>query len=143
MLIHTQISLILGDFVKINPKIKVLVDEVVEVVKWFINHSYALGVFNEEQQLMNKKVLALVIPIVTRWTAYFLSMDRLLDVWKPLQITSIRHDADLISSVGNKPKAKKKAQTVLARVRDDSWWKQLVRYVYHFYFYIINILIVN
>lgn len=108
---------------------KVLMDEVVEVVKWFINHSYALGVFNEEQQSMTGKNLALITPVITRWTAYFLSMDRLVTVWKPLQITSIKHKTALLESVGHKPKAKKKAQQVLSHVHNDTWWAKVVWYI--------------
>lgn len=119
----------LDDFVKKNPNIKVIIDEVVEVVKWFLNHSYALGVFNDEQRIMNKKVLALIVPIVTCWTAYFLSMERLLDVWKPLQITAIKHEAELIDSVGHKPKTKEKAKQIMCCVRNDSWWTQILRCV--------------
>lgn len=115
----------LGDFVKENPEIKVLIDEVVEVIKWFLNHSYALGVFNVEQSTMTAKVLALIVLVVTRWTAYFLSMERLLEVSRPLQITAIRHEADLISSVGQKPKLKEKAKKILDRVRNDSWWQKI------------------
>ena len=129
MLTINKVSLMLGDFVKRNPSIKILIDEVVDVVKWFNNHSYALGVLNEEQQIMNKKTLALIVPVVTRWTAYYLSMDRLLAIWKPLQITAIRHESSLLESVGQKPQAKAKAKQVIDRIRDDTWWRRLTRSV--------------
>jgi hypothetical protein len=45
-------------------------DECSEVAKWFNNHSFALGKFDEEQKDIYKgKVRALVTPGVTRWTA--------------------------------------------------------------------------
>lgn len=54
-------------------------------------------------------------------------MDRLLSVWKPLQITAIKHELDLLGSVGPKATTKEKAKKVLSRVRDDSWWRQIAR----------------
>ena len=89
-----------------------------------------MGVLNDEQRAMNGKTLSLIVPVATRWTAHFLSLDRLLTVWKPMQITAIKHESALISSVGENAKAKLKAKSILARVRDDNWWRTMTRYVY-------------
>ncbi|PCH34657.1 hypothetical protein WOLCODRAFT_79053 [Wolfiporia cocos MD-104 SS10] len=126
-----QLCLILGDYYKQNPQVKSLVDEAILVIKWFNNHSYALGVLNEEQMSMYKKSHALIMPMVTRWTSNFCALDRLLDIWKAIQITSIKHEDRLVESVGQKHSAKTKATQVLALVKDTTWWKALTAIKLH------------
>ncbi|GBE85739.1 hypothetical protein SCP_0802610 [Sparassis crispa] len=120
------ICLMLGDYYKHNPQVKTVVDAALKVIKWFNNHSFALGVLNEEQQLMYHKILALILPVITRWTSHFCSLLCLLETWKALQITSIKHDVKLIESAGRSVKSKRKAKRVLQHVRNDEWWKKLV-----------------
>ncbi|KAL6303689.1 ribonuclease H-like domain-containing protein, partial [Sparassis latifolia] len=121
-----QICLMLGDYYKHNPQVKTVVDAALEVIKWFNNHLFALGVLNEEQQLMYHKILALILPVITRWTSHFCSLSCLLETWKALQITSIKHNVKLIESAGRSVKSKRKAKRVLQHVRNDEWWKKLV-----------------
>ncbi|TFY79124.1 hypothetical protein EWM64_g4889, partial [Hericium alpestre] len=130
-----QICLILGDYVRANPKIAEVIDSAVEVVKWFNNHSYALGIFQKEQrETYGGKEWCLIMPVITRWTAYFASFDRLLKLRKALQVTAIKHEQELISALGTSAPARKKlkARRVLARIKDDSWWKKLVVIKTHF-----------
>ena len=102
-------------------------DECSEVAKWFNNHSYALGKFNEEQKDIYKgKVRALITPAVTRWTAHCCVMTRLLETYKALEVTSVKHGDKIIATVGPKEKAKRKAQKILRRVQDDVWWDKVV-----------------
>ncbi|PCH38738.1 hypothetical protein WOLCODRAFT_44498, partial [Wolfiporia cocos MD-104 SS10] len=126
-----KLCLILGDYYKQNPQVKSLVDEAILVIKWFNNHSYALGVLNEEQMSMYKKSHALIMPVVTRWTSNFCALDRLLDIWKAIQMTSIKHEDRLVESVGQKHSAKTKATQVLALVKDTTWWKALTAIKLH------------
>jgi NADH pyrophosphatase NudC (nudix superfamily) len=45
----------LGDYYKKNPKVAAIVDQAVEVVKWFNNHSFCLGKLREEQMVMYRQ----------------------------------------------------------------------------------------
>src|SRR5436190_19871909 len=100
----------LGDYYKNNTRIANIIDAAVEIVKWFNNHSYALGVLNVEQaSIYAGKIWALIIPVISRWTAHFCSLSRLLDMNRALQITALKHEAELIQTVGRKQKAKNKA----------------------------------
>ena len=102
-------------------------DECSEVAKWFNNHSYALGKFNEEQKDIYKgKVHALITPAVTRWTAHCCVLTRLLETYKALEVTSVKHGDEIITTVGPKEKAKRKARKILRCVRDDAWWDKVV-----------------
>lgn len=117
----------LGDYIRHNPKVSARMEESVEVVKWWNNHSYALGLFQKEQKSMfSQKHWALILPVISRWTAFFCSLDRQLHVRKALKITSIKHEDEILDSVGKKADQKNKAQTILERVKDDEYWKELV-----------------
>ena len=100
-------------------------DTAVKVIQWFNNHSYALGLLNSKQKQMYNKTLALIAPVVTRWTAQYCALAHLLETWKAIHITVIRHEDDLIASVGKQQKAVDRAKTVLAACRDDKWWKEI------------------
>jgi hypothetical protein len=64
----------LGDYYKKNPKVATLVDQDVEVIKWFNNHSYCLGKLRDEQLITYEWAWALILPILTRWTSHFCSL---------------------------------------------------------------------
>jgi hypothetical protein len=102
-------------------------DECSEVAKWFNNHSFALGKFDEEQKDIYKgKVRALVTPGVTRWTAHCCVLTRLLETYKALEVTSVKHGDAIIPTVGPKEKAKRNARKILRSVRDNMWWDKVV-----------------
>ena len=121
--------LVLGDYLKGNPTFSMVMDECSEVMNWFNNHSYALGVFMKEQRDMNdgKPPVALVSPVATRWTSYFCSLSRLLEVWKSLQVTAIKHSDQIMETVGPKEGPKRKARNILFRVRDEFWWQKVIK----------------
>ena len=100
-------------------------------MNWFNNHSYALGVFMKEQRdmLNDGKPVALLSPVVTQWTSYFCTLSQLLEVWKSLQVTAIKHSEQIMETVGQKEKAKRKVRVILFQVRDELWWQKVVRCV--------------
>ncbi|KAF5366821.1 hypothetical protein D9758_006539 [Tetrapyrgos nigripes] len=76
---HVQTILILK-----LPVVKVT-DQALEVIKWFLSHSIALGLLNNEQSRINSAVvLILILPVLTCWTSHYLSMDHLLLLELPL-----------------------------------------------------------
>ncbi|KAF8234314.1 hypothetical protein L208DRAFT_1376982 [Tricholoma matsutake] len=110
-----------------NPEVTKIMDECSEVAKWFNNHLYALEKFNEEQKDIYKgKVRALITPAVTRWTAHCCVLTHLLETYKALEVTSMKHGDEIIPTVSPKEKAKRKAQKILRCVWDDAWWDKVV-----------------
>ncbi|KAG5639132.1 hypothetical protein H0H81_006721 [Sphagnurus paluster] len=122
-----QIPLILADYKKGNPALAIVMDEGGNVVKWFNNHSIALGMLDKEQKDINPdgKVHVLIFPIITRWTAWFCALARLLLVRRGLEITSTKYHDEILDSVGRKARDKDKARIILRRVKDDSWWEKV------------------
>ena len=121
----------LGDYYKDNPNVAAIVDAAIEVVKWFNNHSFCLGLLNEEQMTTYKKIWALILLVITRWTsiANFCALSRLLQVNKAIKVTATRNRDELIEYVGGDAKKVAKAERVLNQVVDNSWWKELTMYV--------------
>jgi hypothetical protein len=118
----------LADYYKANSKIADLIDSAIKVIKWFNNHSYALGLFNAEQLATDKLLrqpLALILPVITRWTSHFCALARLLAVNKPMKLTVTRCEDELIDSVGTKQKSKAKARKIFKYIMDTDWWKEL------------------
>src|SRR5882762_4292062 len=121
----SQVPLMLGNYYKDNPKVAAIVDAAIEVVKWFNNHSFCLGLLNEEQMTTFKKIWALILPVITRWTSNFCAVSRLLQVNKAIKLMATRNRDELIEYVGGNANKVAKAERVLDRVVDDSWWKEL------------------
>jgi hypothetical protein len=115
----------LGDYYRDNPKVAAIVDAAIEIVKWFNNHSFCLGLLNKEQMTTYKKILALILPVITRWTSNFCAVSRLLQVNKAIKVTATRNRDELIEYMGSDANKVAKAKRVLDRVVDDNWWKEL------------------
>src|SRR5882762_6840223 len=122
----SQVLLMLGNYYKDNPKVAAIVDVAIEVVKWFNNHSFFLGLLNEEQMTTYKKIWALILPVITRWTSNFCAVLRLLQVNKAIKVTATCNQDELIEYVGGDANKVAKAERFLNCVVDDSWWKELV-----------------
>jgi hypothetical protein len=126
-----KINLILGDYYKTNSDITALVDHANEIIKWFNNHSFALGLLNGEQMSMFHKILALILPVVMRWTSHFCSLSRLLEISKALKVTAMKHEDKLLVAAGKGRRAKDKARKILDRISNDTFWKNLLRLKTH------------
>ena len=71
-----QINLMVGDFLHLGSGFLECVLNAQEIVQWMNSHSCGLGIFRNEQCQTHplKKVLALICPVITRWTAHYLSL---------------------------------------------------------------------
>jgi hypothetical protein len=101
------------------------VEQAVEVIKWWNNHSLALGLFQQEQLTRNGKTLALILAVLTRWTTHYLSVNRLLFLSRPLQSCVLNHREELMNAAGKKPELVAAAIEILDTVRNDTFWKNL------------------
>jgi hypothetical protein len=88
-------------------------------------HSRALGLFRQEQFYTYQKSLALILPVVTRWTAHYLSLQRLLSVEKSLRAVWLKHGDTMIASAGAQSKDKAKAIAVQKLIEDPCFWHNI------------------
>ena len=125
-----QINLIVGDVLGVRGSVTEDINHALEVVKWFNNHSTALELLRQEQVLtFSGTAWALILPVITRWTAHYLAVTHLLKLKQPLQLCWTRNEERLMVCAGTKEELKEKARLIQEVVMDQSFWYQLGRYV--------------
>ncbi|KAI0286480.1 hypothetical protein BC826DRAFT_906832, partial [Russula brevipes] len=127
-----QINLIVGDYFKLKRPFMKIVDEALEVVKWFNNHSYALGLLRDGMRTKFGYILALILPVLTRWTSHFLCVSRLLRVEFCLRAMLLDSQvvAGLRVAAGDRADAKRKAEEILKIIGRQDFWDDLKLYVF-------------
>jgi hypothetical protein len=118
-----QINLIVGDYLSLRIDFLTCVPKALLVIKWMNNHSRALGIFRREQLQTYNKVLALILPVITRWTAHFLSLRRLLEVEMPMKTSWMKYSEHMIECAGPKADVQEKAREIQVIVEDQQFWK--------------------
>lgn len=124
-----QINLIVGDLLKLKLPCMKSVSQAVEVVKWFNSHSYALGILAVEQESMSTVILALILPVITRWTAHYCSLRRLLELERPIKASWTKWEKELVECVGKEKNALTKVKEIQEIVEDPSFWRDSRKYV--------------
>ncbi|KAH9048292.1 ribonuclease H-like domain-containing protein, partial [Lactarius hengduanensis] len=101
------------------------------VIKWMNNHSRALGLFHREQLQTYNKTLALILPVITRWTAHYLSLRRLLDIEISIRACWMKYSKEMIECAGPRADVQQKAREIQAVVEDPQFWAQVKRTCSH------------
>lgn len=102
--------------------------EALEVVKWFNNHSRALSMLRAVQLSKHGKVLALILPVLTRWTSHYLAVTRLIETevaFKQLLLDAGETLEPLIMCAGTRADAKRKARDIMSILQRPNFWPQL------------------
>ncbi|KAH6903798.1 hypothetical protein BKA70DRAFT_1103704, partial [Coprinopsis sp. MPI-PUGE-AT-0042] len=120
------INLVVGDYFKIKSPLIHVVSEALEVVKWFNNHSRALGLLRAQQMESNglNHILSLILPVLTRWTSHYLSLSRLLRLqlyFMGLLLSSSKREA-LVTAAGPKAEQRRKAEEVIGIIERPDFW---------------------
>ena len=118
-------NLIVGDVFKAKGRFKKIIDKALAVVKWFNNHGRALGLLRRVMMEKMNKVLALILPIITRWTSHYLSVDRLLELEDCLIQVVLSFKDELITCAGKTSKVKAVAQRIIKIIRSGEFWDDL------------------
>lgn len=125
-------NLVVGDYFKLKLSWEQYVDLALELIKWFNNHSIALGILLAQQRSdPTVIVLVLILPVLTRWTSHHCSVDRLLELERFMRAIHMLQYDKLVLAAGNRRDAKIKAKAVLACIPDDSFWHGLRRVKHH------------
>lgn len=123
-----QINLTVGDVLGIRGSVTYDINHALEVVKWFNNHSVALELLRQEQVLtFSGSSWALILPVITRWTAHYLAISRLVKLKQPLQLCWTRNEDRLIICAGAREELKEKARQIKGIVEDQGFWYRLGR----------------
>ncbi|EUC60305.1 hAT family dimerization protein [Rhizoctonia solani AG-3 Rhs1AP] len=123
-----QINLILGDLFKAKMDFISAVAMSQEVIKWFNNHSRALEMLHNEQLHSLRKTLALITPVLTRWTSIYMSVRRLLDCLPAFRGMINNCPCDQFQTLaGVDRKSRDKALDVWNILNNNQFWKDLTR----------------
>jgi hypothetical protein len=117
-----QINLIVGDYLSLQVDFLTCVPKALLVIKWMNNHSRALALFRREQMQTFNKILSLILPVITRWTAHYLSLRRLLAVEVPMKSSWMKYSRQMIECAGPKADVQQKAREIQAIVEDPQFW---------------------
>ncbi|KAF5386718.1 hypothetical protein D9615_002122 [Tricholomella constricta] len=126
-----QINLVVSDIFKVKGVFIKCIEGAIEVIKWFNNHSRTLGMLKEVQRQKLLKVLALILPALTRWTSHYLAICQLLDlkvVFKQLLLDSRE---TVLCCAGKKTKAKLEAEVIIGVLEGWDFWPNLKRVKAH------------
>jgi hypothetical protein len=120
-----QINLIVGDYLSLKLSFQDCVPKALKVIKWMNNHSHVLGLFRQEQLYTYQKFWALILPVITWWTAHYLSLRRLLSVEKTLRSAWLKHGDIMIASAGTKSEDQAKAIAVQEIIDNPRFWHDI------------------
>ncbi|EJD32807.1 hypothetical protein AURDEDRAFT_178096 [Auricularia subglabra TFB-10046 SS5] len=129
-----QGQLILGDYLKENPKAAEAGDQASDVVGWLWNHQRVREVFDISQREANKseKALSYLVGNTTRWTTHMVAFHRLVDLKDVLQRAVYTHRDDIIAAHIGAEKGKKKkaemeraARSACRTILDSAFWDEL------------------
>lgn len=109
---------------------KDLLDDALEVIKWFNNHMRVLGILKDTMEEKFGKALCLILPVITRWTSHYLAVQRLIDVEHAFrQLFLDDRESELVLCAGEKEEAKEKARNIMEKLKEPEFFSGLRRYV--------------
>ena len=125
-----QINLVVGDCLAIRRSVMDDISNALDVVKWFNNHSTALELLRQEQVItFDGLAWALILPVITHWTAHYLALSQILKLRQLLQICWTRHEERLVTCAGTREDLQEKARRIHGIVKDANFWYRIQRYV--------------
>jgi hypothetical protein len=124
-----QINLIVGDYLSLRIDSLTCLPKAFLLIKWMNNHSRALGMFRREQLQTTNKILVLILPVITRWMAHYLSLRRLLDIEISIRACWIKYGQEMIECAGPKFDVQQMACKIQAIAEDPQFWAQVKKYV--------------
>ncbi|KZV99937.1 hypothetical protein EXIGLDRAFT_559433, partial [Exidia glandulosa HHB12029] len=124
-----QNQLIIADLIKRVPALKDLINRALLVIKWFMTHGTALSLLHE-QQVRNPTIvraLMLLLPVVSRWGAYYFSLSRLLRLEGSVRGVCYDHKDELLAlrSQGDDDEGSTRAEDVIRIVGSEDFWMDL------------------
>ncbi|KAJ7758153.1 ribonuclease H-like domain-containing protein [Mycena maculata] len=125
-----QVNLIVAEVLELDVPCMLSIDDGLNIVKWFTNHSRAIGLLNEEQKLTERfekthRLLRLIFPVISCWIYHFLAVRWILTLSPPMRTLHFNHHDKLIECAGPKRDARAKAEKILAPIEDPQFWKNL------------------
>ncbi|KAJ3002962.1 hypothetical protein NUW54_g5562 [Trametes sanguinea] len=130
-----QINLIVGDYFDSKSTLLDVTDQAEELITWLRRRTFILARIRDVQQSHGKTALAVIRPVLTRWTSHYLAFRRLLELQSTLSYIIADDNARGGTStfmVGlNTSAAKNKARQMIALMQNGAFWHSLNRVKLH------------
>ncbi|KAJ7066041.1 hypothetical protein C8F01DRAFT_1079732 [Mycena amicta] len=124
-----QSHLMAGNYLAINEPWMAAAKLAVEIIKWFNNHQTPLNLLSAQLLSSLGKLIALLLPVLTRWGSNYCAIRRLLSVQAQIQGIVFANEKRLIECTGKKKEQKAVAKRIIETVKDPQFWKNLRRSV--------------
>ena len=126
-----QCNLLVGEYLLLDPYRQVMA-QAIEITKWFNNHSVALDLLNAEQLSTYRDrphALALLLPVITRWTAHLHAAERVLQLKLALECVVMKHRQRLKSiALSSRTKdGDSLVARVIETIENKDFWTSLTR----------------
>ena len=127
-----KINLVVGDYFKSETSVLDFADDATELIGWLRSKTQILALLREVQmRLGDDAVKAVIRAVLTRWTAHYQAYSRLLDLHHVLIMvvdTDARRPEKERRVITGDTRAKKKAKDMVTLIRNDVFWRALLRY---------------
>ncbi|KAL7281578.1 hypothetical protein ACG7TL_004895 [Trametes sanguinea] len=130
-----QINLIVGDYFDSKSTLLDVTDQAEELITWLRRRTFILARIRDVQQSHGKTALAVIRPVLTRWTSHYLAFRRLLELQSTLSYIiaddNARGGTSTFMAGLNTSAAKSKARQMIALMQNGAFWHSLNRVKLH------------
>ncbi|KAF8989859.1 ribonuclease H-like domain-containing protein, partial [Cyathus striatus] len=126
-----QSGLLTGNYLAIKSPFMTSAARAIEVIKWFNNHQRALDLLHSQQLCTTGHILALILPVVMRWTGYYCALKQLHSQSSSIMGCVAANKQQLLVAAGAMSDLKAKALEVIMICCDEQFWNDLAKIVSH------------
>lgn len=128
-----QNALVVGDYMRVNgAELLSCAEQANTLITWLRSKTQILALIRGIQEGIrttnpSSRVLTVIRPVVTRWTAFYIAYTRLLELYWVLDLL-VKNNRDRLL-VGN-PASRRKGLEIISTIQSNAFWTGLTRSVY-------------
>jgi hypothetical protein len=122
-----QAHLITGNYLAIKAVWMQAAKQAIEIIKFFNHHQTPLGLLRAQEMLTLGHLLALLLPVLTRWLSNYCAVRRLKKLQPQIQVVIISNEHTLRLCLGRKQEQITAAEYVIGICKDSRFWENLDR----------------
>ena len=131
-----QGQLILAEYLRENPKAAQIFEELIESVNWINSKDKVRDIFDKTQLELVEKMLAYILPNLTRWTTHLVAALRFVSVKGAIRGAILnKRDAIVAAHVGAESNLRKRTEmrevalAHCATLEPNAWWDELEKII--------------
>ncbi|KAJ7023602.1 ribonuclease H-like domain-containing protein [Mycena alexandri] len=131
-----QGQLILAEYLRENPKAAQIMEELIEIVNWLNSKDKVREIFDQTQMTLAGKILAYILPNLTRWTTHLIAALRFDSLKNPIRHAVLNKRDEIIAAhIGAESNQRKRAEmrevalAHCAMLEPNAWWDELEKII--------------